>query len=213
MVATSYRNGTGSRVHNGAVMLTVVRMQVQRSPLKPGTAPRRRYDPAPLQQVTALEVTQDGAVGIAADGERILDVHHRRHHRTRDPKGRGGISVMGTGDYRVLRERYGPHLVDGIAGESVLVEADPGLAGLALPDSAELQSSGETLSLQEFRVANPCVEFTRFCLGLAPDSPVDDELRQALADLGGGARGYRARAAGPGTVRLGDRLLVREPNA
>lgn len=191
--------------HNSEVNFPVIRLQVQRSPLKPGRAPERWYDPAPLQQVEVLEMTPDGAIGTTADGERILDVHHRRHQQTRDPKGRGGISVMGTGDYRVLRERYGPHLVDGIAGESVLVEADPGLAGLDLPDSVRLVGD-HTLELREFRVANPCVEFTRLCLRLPFDSPVDDRITQGLVDLGAGARGYRAWVAGDGPIRLGDRL-------
>ncbi len=156
-------------------------------------------------------MSDDGAVGITADGERIVDVHHRHHPQTRDPQGRGGISVMGTGDYRVLRERYGPHLVDGIAGESVLVDADPGLAGIALPDSIEVQGADETLVLQDFRVADPCVEFTRFCLRLPASAPVDARLKETLKALGDGARGYRAWVAGRGTVRVGDRLQVREP--
>lgn len=185
---------------------SIVRLQVQRSPLKPGKTPRRWYDPAPLQQVVALEMTADGAVGITADGERILDVHHRHHPQSRDPKGRGGISVMGLGDYRELRERYGPQMADGIAGESVLVNADPGLAGGDYPDSARLHGAGGPLVLQDFRVADPCVEFTRFCLGLPADSPVDVDLRATLAALGDGARGYRAWVAGSGAVRLGDRV-------
>ena len=35
---------------------------------------------------------------------------------------------MGTGDYVALRERYGDHVVDGIAGETMLLDA-PGRAG------------------------------------------------------------------------------------
>lgn len=37
---------------------------------------------------------------------------------------------MGTGDYAHLRSRYGNHLTEGIAGETILVDAPKGLAGL-----------------------------------------------------------------------------------
>jgi hypothetical protein len=49
------------------------------------------------------------------------------------------------------------------------------------------------------------VEFSRFCLGL-PVGPVEDDVRQALVDLDGGARGFYARVVGSGVVSLGARL-------
>ncbi len=53
--------------------------------------------------------------------------------QSRDRKGKAGILFMGTGDYVALRERYGDHVVDGIAGETVLLDAPDGLAGGGLP--------------------------------------------------------------------------------
>ncbi len=41
----------------------------------------------------------------------------------------------------------------------------------------------------------PCVEFSRFCLRQEPSPVVDADVRQALAELDHGARGYRAVAA------------------
>lgn len=189
---------------------SVVRLQVQRSPLKAGTAPRRWYEPSLLQQVRALQLTEDGAIGITDNGEQILDVHNRQHPQTRDPKGRAGVTVMAVGDYQQLRARYGDHLVDGIAGESILVDAEPGLAGGRHPESVQLHCTNRSVALEDFRVANPCVEFTRFCLQLPPDSAVDSHLRDTLAALGGGARGYRARVAGAGTVQVGDQFELPE---
>ncbi len=182
----------------------VIRLQVQRSPLKPGKAPRRWYDPSPLAEVVSLDLDADGGIGVTGGGERVIDVHNRRHPQTRDAKGRGGVSVMGTGDYLALRERYGPHLVDGIAGESVLVEAPDGLADRELPETIVIRTAAGTVELQGFRVAEPCVEFTRFCLQRQPDVIVDQQIKDHMALLDGGARGYKGRVTIPGTIRIGD---------
>lgn len=186
----------------------IVRLQVQTDPLKPGRAPLRRYDPTPIESVPRLEISPQGVIGLGRGLGRLVDVHHVDHPATRDPRGRGGVSIMGTGDYRALRERYGEHLVEGIAGETILVEAPDGLAGLALPDMITVRTAAGALALQQVRVAEPCVEFCRFCLRQEPSPTVDDAVRQALVDLDAGARGYRAVAAGSGVVALGDLVDV-----
>ena len=107
----------------------IIRLQVQRSPVKVGKAPLRHYEPAALVSVDSITASPCGVRGLTADGEVILDVHHQDHPQSRDPEGDTGILFMGTGDYVALRQRYGDHLVDGIAGETVLLEAPDGLAG------------------------------------------------------------------------------------
>lgn len=179
---------------------------MQRRPLKPGRAPWRRYDPTPLLAVPALRVDRDGALGVGEDGEVIIDVHHRAHPESRDPRGRAGLTVMSTADYEVLRSRYGAHVVDGIAGESILVERAVPLAGRDFAAGLLIE---DELELIDVRVASPCVEFTRFCLGREPSDRQDDEVRRGLDDLDGGRRGFRAVAAGPGTIRLGARVWSR----
>ena len=61
-----------------------------------------------------------------------------------------------------------------------------------------------SVELRGIRVAEPCVEFSRFCLGRPPSPVVDDTLQATLEDLDGGSRGYRAIAAGPGIISVGD---------
>jgi hypothetical protein len=212
--------------------LPVIRLQVQLDHMKPGLPPRRRYEPGILREVTELRVTVDGAVGIDAGGTAHLDVHNRTHPRTRNTKGRNAISIMTTGDYVELRRRYGAHLIDGIAGESVLLDFDAGLArrvmptGLTIvpgaPRSATPADAGDNvipegddaataLALVDVHVAKPCVEFTRFCLRRT-DFDVDDDVRRTLADLDDGARGYKMVATGPGVIRPGDRLIATLPD-
>lgn len=183
-----------------------MRLQVQRSPLKPGKAPQRWYDPSAIADVVALDVDADGCIGITAGVGRITDVHHTSHPLSRDPKGKAGLTVMGTGDYLALRDTYGPHLPDGIAGESLLVDAPGGLAGRQFPDRITIETQSGQLTLHDFRIADPCVEFSRFCLRRDAGDRVDQQLTDTLRALGGGARGYRAVAGSATTIRVGDRL-------
>ena len=217
-------------VSTGAVRVPVVRLQVQTRPMKQGRAPWRFYDPSCLREVDALRLTPSGVIGILADGTEVIDVHHAAHPESRDRRGLAGISVMATGDYAALRARYGDHLVDGIAGEGVLVDFDPGLGRRSMPDSitvspgcrdaagsargpaadvgARTSFDDSDLVLHSVQVADPCVEFTRFCLRLPASDSVGDDVTRGLDDLGGGARGYKMVAEREWVLRRGDLLLI-----
>lgn len=186
---------------------SVVRLQVQTGRLKPGKAPYRYYHPDRILQVTSLDVGPQGASSVASDGVRVIDVHNGAHPETRDPKGKAGLTLMGTGDYRRIQLRYGAHIADGIAGESILVDAPDGLAGMSVT-SARLHTASGIIDLRSVRVAGPCVEFSRFCLGEEMSASVSGDVREALEFLDGGMRGYRAVANSPGTVRLGDEVEI-----
>jgi len=182
----------------------IVRLQVQRGPLKIGKAPLRYYEPAALVAVNSVLAGPRGVRGVTDEGEVVLDVHHQDHPQSRDRMGRAGILFMGTGDYVALRERYGDHVIDGIAGETVLLEAPDGLAGRDLPAVVTVRTADGPLELRAVRAADPCVEFSRFCLGRDPSPVVDDAVKQTLIDLDGGTRGYRSIAAGQARIAVGD---------
>jgi len=191
---------------------TVVRLQVQRSRLKPGERGERVYDPAPLLQVDEMEVGPRGVVGLhgavgSDGGERVVDVHHADHVDSRNGRLRNGLSVLPLAHYRQMRERYGEHLADGAAGESLLLDTagpltEDDLAGQLLLETVD----GPALQLSGATAAPPCVEFSRFALRL-PVGVVDDAVRGALVDLAGGVRGFYVAVAGEGRVRSGARLL------
>lgn len=175
---------------------TVIRLQVQRARLKPGPATTRVYDPTPLLEVAELEITPQGVVG---DG--VLDVHHADHPDTRNVKLVNGISVMTVSRYRALRASYGEHLVDGIAGESLLLDTEDldDLTGALV-----LATDGEPLRLDSIPTP-PCVEFSRFVTRRTPPD-VGPEVMAAMDALDGGARGYYLRTTGTGRVRTGATL-------
>jgi len=186
----------------------IVRLQVQRGPVKVGQAPLRCYRPEAIVPVDRIVAGPRGVHGVTAGGEEIVDVHHQDHRQSRDRRGRAGVLFMGTGDYEALRARYGAHVVDGIAGETILLDAPAGLARLGLPPVATVFTADGPLQLQDVREADPCVEFSRFCLRQDPSPVVDDATRQALVDLDFGARGYRSVARNAATIRLGDVLVI-----
>lgn len=195
------------RVVPGTVVLgSVVGLFVQRRPVKQGRAPLRQYRTDDIVGVMALTVGPDGVVGHLSSGESVLDVHHRLHPQSRDRRGRAGISVMATGDHVRLRKRYGDHLVDGTAGCTLLIDRAAGLAGLDLSAGLEVHGASGVLAVTGVGVADPCVEFSRFCLGEPPSETVTAAVRRALLDLGDGHRGYRGVAGGVGRIVVGDVL-------
>ena len=190
------------------VLGTVARLQVQRSPLKPGPRGTRVYDPAPLLEVAALEVGPRGVSGQSGSGA-VLDVHHADHPDSRNVKLLNGLSLLPRAHYERLRARFGDHLVDGSAGESVLLDSEGPWAAADLAGDLVLETAaGDLLPLGSVMPAAPCVEFARFCLQ-RPPGPDDEELAAALEDLDHGTRGFYVVVAGEGRVEAGARLLRR----
>ena len=75
-------------------------------------------------------------VGLHRDGP-VLDVHHADHPDSRNVRLRNGLSLLPRASADALRARYGEHLVDGAAGESLLLEtAGPWTRGRPGRDAA-----------------------------------------------------------------------------
>ena len=188
-----------------AVLGTVVRLQVQRSRLKPGPRGARVYDPAPLLEVEALDIGARGVVGISPTGP-VLDVHHADHPDSRNRGLRNGLSLLPRQHYERLRQAYGPHLVDGAAGESLLLDTAGPWTVEDLQGTLELETTDGWLALTDVVPAPPCVEFARFCLDDLAAEAGGQAMQTALEQLDHGARGYYASTVGAGRVRLGARL-------
>ncbi len=179
---------------------TVVRLQLQRSPLKPGPRGQRVYDPSPLLELPALDVGPRGVT--APDG--ALDAHHADHPQSRNVKLGNGVSVLPRAHYEALRAHFGPHAVDGCAGETLLLDTDGPFTQADLEGGLLLDTvDGPPLALTGARAAPPCVEFTRWLLLRDVDTPVDDVVRDALAFLEDGRRGFYLTPQGTGRVAVG----------
>jgi len=195
---------------------TIIRLQVQRSSLKLGDRPRRWFDPAPLTPAPTLAVGTPGVVGLPAEGEPaepVMDIHNRDHPASRYGSG-NAISLGFTSHYARMRARLGPRVIDGIAGENIIVQTVREFCSDELPRSLAIEGADGLIYLEGIRCIEPCVEFSRFVLGYTgrPGHDVtepDPAVTETLVFLRHGLRGYYAAYAGGATVlRLGDRVLA-----
>ena len=183
---------------------TVVRLQVQTASLKVGAGRGQRYDTSALVNVPELVLDGAGVTGRSADGKDVPDVHHRDHPASKF-RGENGISVGFTSHYATMRQRFGDHLVDGIAGENILVETEDQVhdgnvqAGLLID-----ATDGSVAHLGDACVATPCVPFSRFALQLGPEIKPDRAVTEALQFLNEGMRGFYLTLQGkPAVITVG----------
>ena len=188
---------------------TIVRLQVQESSLKVGTKPRR-YDPAPIRSVSAISLSPAGVIGLVEHGESIVDVHHRDHPSSKNRGGENGISLGFTAHYLAMRQRFGQHLRDGIAGENILIEVDRQFQVEDLANGVVVKGADERpLELRPVIVAAPCVEFSRYALKFPDDGRPDATVTEALRFLDAGMRGFYATYEGESAVvELGARVFL-----
>ncbi len=191
------------------VIGTIVRLQVQESSLKVGPKPRR-YDPAPIRSVPAMSASPAGVVGLVENGETIVDVHHREHRSSKNRDGENGISLGFTAHYLAMRERFGPHLHDGVAGENILIAVDRQFPAGDLAGGVVVEGTdGRRLELHPVIVAAPCGEFARYALKFPDDARPDPTVTEALRFLDAGMRGFYAAYAGElAVVELSARVFL-----
>ncbi|MGI9059376.1 MAG: hypothetical protein ACR2H5_12425 [Ktedonobacteraceae bacterium] len=187
-------------------------LQIQRSSLTLGKRLETYYDPTPLLAVESLRLTPQGVFGIGEDGGEVMDLHHMEHPTTHNVRGVNGVSIGFTSHYQSIRETYGEHLVNGIAGENMLIEADTivTLKDLGSRLAIALQKTGQFVYLTDFKVATPCVEFSQFAANHGKPLP-PDKLKAALQFLNDGRRGFYATvedAPNELIVHVGDKVFV-----
>jgi hypothetical protein len=164
-------------------------VQVQRVPLKVGERGARHYDPAGLERVSRLRLSAAGVTGVCANGEQVVDAHHRDHPQSRF-NGRNGISVGFTAHYERMRAEFGAHLADGIAGENIIVSAPAAYAAGDL--EGRLVFANPDGSAYEFTLVGamaPCDEFSHFARRAGERLPAA-VLKDTLQSLDGGRRGF-----------------------
>ncbi|GMV84046.1 MAG: hypothetical protein AMXMBFR7_52300 [Planctomycetota bacterium] len=192
----------------------VVRLQVQRERLKRGERPARRYDPEPLLDVAELELSENGVWGWTAAGERHTDVHNRLHE-SHNYRGENGISFGFTGHYAAMRTRFGSRLVDGIAGENILIESADVHDLQEFANGLRIVTEGDApVDLSRICVAEPCLEFTRFALDQESHAIPAQSVAVALQFLRRGLRGFYATWEGlPVRIRLGAQVFASGPRS
>jgi len=200
----------------GTTLGTVRLVQLQPSGLiidAPDSSPVRSfYDASRRVGVDSLEITPRGIQATLPTGEQVLDVHHLDHpDKAYDDDDL--VCVGFTAHYDAMRAEFGDHMVDGIAGENIIIdypdEVWPADLGEVL--AIENQDTGEMAHLKMVNFAEPCVEFSRFCAQRPRERLPASRLGEILRFLGNGRRGFLlvlAPTLDVVTVRPGDRVCL-----
>jgi hypothetical protein len=108
-----------------------------------------------------------------------------------------------------MRERFGDHLTDGIAGENIIVACDQRVTPDMLGDRVIIETqTGERIILEDILAAPPCEPFSRFATGRDLTAP---EMKSTLQFLSNGTRGFYMRlitAGDSAIIQAGDKVYT-----
>ena len=170
------------------------------------------YDASRRLEVDRLQITSLGIEAITQEGEHVLDIHHISHPgKAYDNDDL--ICIGFTPHYNAMRTRFGEHMVDGIAGENIIIETEE---EVWLPDlgqgiAIENQETKSRTLLDLISFASPCHEFSHFAMQSQDKKLPANELKAVLQFLDKGRRGFLlVLPEGQETVivRPGDRVFT-----
>ncbi|MFQ5555284.1 MAG: MOSC domain-containing protein, partial [Acidimicrobiia bacterium] len=170
------------------------------------------YDAGRRVEVDRLEITPSGIEAALPGGERVLDIHHLDHPgKAYDDDDL--VCIGFSAHYDAMRTEFGEHMVDGVAGENILIDvpSEVWLDDLAERLAIENQDTGELAILEMVGIATPCVEFSRFCARRQHEKVPTRTLGEILRFLGKGRRGFLLvleEAHDVVTVRPGDKVFT-----
>jgi hypothetical protein len=184
-------------------------VQIQPSGLIVQTEAGEIYDPSRRVEVDSLLVTQ---LGIEADinGERVIDIHHIDHpDKAYDNKDL--VSIGFTSHYEAMRKRFGEHMVNGAAGENIIIEYEHEIWMEDLGEKLIFENvkTGKRSLFDVIRFAAPCNEFSHFVADSQHERLPADELKSTLQFLNNGRRGFLlvlSDGQDSATVESGDKI-------
>lgn len=192
----------------GYVKLT----QLQPTGLIINTPSGEFYDPSRRVVVDSLQISPLGIESITPDGEHVLDIHHIDHP---DKKYDNDdlVCIGFSSHYAAMRARFGEHMVDGVAGENIIIQAEKEIWPEELGQRIGFESSetGDITFLDVVKFAAPCEEFSHFAAQSQHQRLPAAELKATLQFLGNGRRGYLLVLSDghePVNVQPGDRVFV-----
>ncbi len=149
------------------------------------------YDASRRLVVDRLLITPLGIEATTPDGEQVLDIHHISHpDKAYDNDDL--VCIGFTSHYAAMRSRFGEHMVDGIAGENIIIECDQEIwpEDLGQQIAIENTDTGALTSLDMVSFAAPCDEFSHFAANSQDTRLPAEELKATLQFLGNGRRGF-----------------------
>lgn len=149
------------------------------------------YDAARRVEVDRLLITKKGIEATTSEGEHVLDIHHLDHpDKAYDDDDL--VSIGFTSHYEAMRARFGGHMVDGIAGENIIIEYEKEVWVENIGQKIVIENSetGHRTWLDLIRFAAPCEEFSHFAAQCQQERLPAAELKATLQFLNNGRRGF-----------------------
>jgi len=187
-------------------------VQIQPSGLIIETPSGDFYDASRRVEVERLLITPLGIEATLEDGKHVLDIHHINHpDKAYDKKDL--VSIGFTSHYEAMRARFGEHMLDGIAGENIIIESDREIwmDDLGQKIAIENLETGQQVLLDLVKFAKPCNEFSHFAANSQHEKLQAADLKSTLQFLNNGRRGFLlilSNGQERATVQLGDRVFV-----
>lgn len=170
------------------------------------------FDASRRLVVDQLLITPLGIEATTPDGEHVLDIHHINHpDKAYDDDDL--VCIGFTSHYAAMRSRFGEHMVDGIAGENIIIECEGEIWPEDLGQKIAIESTetGALTSLDMVSFAAPCAEFSHFAANSQDSRLRAEELKATLQFLGNGRRGYllvMSEGQETAIVQPGDKFFV-----
>lgn len=149
------------------------------------------YDASRRVEVDHLLITSKGIEATTSGGEHLLDIHHI-DHPDKAYDNDDLISIGFTSHYEAMRARFGDHMVDGIAGENIIIEFEDEVwpDDLGMQIVIENRTTGNRAFLDVVSFAAPCEEFSHFAAQSQDERLPAKELKSTLQFLNNGRRGF-----------------------
>jgi hypothetical protein len=187
-------------------------VQVQPSGLIIETPTGYFYDASRRLEVERLLITSLGIEATTPEGEHVLDIHHISHpDKAYDNDDL--VCIGFTSHYEAMRARFGEHMVDGIAGENIIIEyeAEVWSEDLGKRIAIENQDTGQKVLLDLISFASPCREFSLFAACSQHELLPAEKMKDTLQFLGKGRRGFLlvlSDGQDAAAVRRGDKVFA-----
>ncbi len=170
------------------------------------------YDASRRMEVEQIQITSRGVEATTPEGEQILDIHHL-DHPDKEYDDDDLVCFGFTSHYKTMRERFGEHMVDGIAGENIIIEYDQEVweSDLGKRVAIENKKNGHKTFFDMESFAAPCKEFSLFTTKSQDKELPAAELKATLQFLNNGRRGFllvMTKEQERATVQAGDKVFV-----
>lgn len=170
------------------------------------------YDASRRVEVDEIIVNTKGIEAILPDGKQVLDIHHL-DHPDKEYDDDDLICIGFTSHYDAMREKFGDHMVDGIAGENIIIEFDKEVweDNLSKTMIIENHKTGHKMLMDFQCFAAPCSEFSHFATNSQDKKLPVAELKETLKFLNKGRRGFLlvlCKGQEPAIVSAGDLVYV-----